>query len=398
MRSAWHDAGGDYNKLRAVVHNYVSAGKTYDGTGVRKQDDMDTGAYERKGGKGGRGGKVGGHPGGKGGKGDWHGKGSSGSGKGDGGKGGCQKGRKGNGKGYGKQPGGKGDAGKGGKNDKNRAPYFDGKCSFCQKHGRKEVDCWGKQRGDKRVQAIEGVAAPGEAAPVVETVLKEVWAFDKQSWEQDSPRSEDRWILGFTRSGKGVADEMPEEQLVVYDEAARAVDTEWLLLDSGAAEHVCPRWWHDDAALRPVVDQSTLRDVQGQEIEQLGERTVKCDVVGEGTSEYPTKVAINFTVTDVKEPIVSMVKLCQAGAQVNLQRDESWVEFCDRYYNLRFHSGRVYMGVIAVANRKASRGERREVAAQEVEPEAVHMPNAGGASSSASGLQPPPGLEPSSSP
>jgi len=244
------------------------------------------------------------------------------------------------------------------------------------------MHCWAKARGDKKVQAIEGVQPPGDAAPKVETVLKEVYAFERQSWENDSPKSEDRWILAF---GDGDAP-------VEYETVDKEVSKEWLMLDSGAAEHVCPRWWHDDGAIRPVIDSSALRDVQGQAIEQHGLRTVKCDVLDD-TEEEPTKVAINFTVTDVKEPIVSMVKLCEAGARVILQRDASWVEFDKKYYELKYYRGRVFMGVIAGVNRHFSKGIRREVAAQSI-PEDFEWEGAGGATSSASGaVPPPPGLD-----
>jgi hypothetical protein len=143
MRSVWHDAGGDYMKLRAVVHNYVSAGKMYDGGGVRKSDDMEIGAvdkpdkgnkWDNKGGKGKNAGQGGWQ------KGAWQ-KGGN-TGKNDGGKN-YSKDGKGYNKGQGKS--GKNDGkGKGGKD--NKAPYFEGKCSFCGKQGHEEKDCWAKAR------------------------------------------------------------------------------------------------------------------------------------------------------------------------------------------------------------------------------------------------------------
>ena len=125
---------------------------------------------------------------------------------------------------------------------------------------------------------------------------------------------------------------------------------------------------------------------------------MKCDVVDEQGSKA-TKVAINFTVTDVKEPIVSMVKLCDAGARVTMQKDAAWIEFGDRAYELKFNRGRVYMGVVAGTNRKRGGGDRREVAANgfqdyfpDVRDDELEHEGAGGSSGSG-GFAPPPGLE-----
>ena len=219
---------------------------------------------------------------------------------------------------------------KGGKNKDSRAPYFDGTCSYCRKRGHKESDCWLKASGGKRVHALESHSepvAPGTAAPVLETTLKEVYAMQRDEWldeDAGSPKSEDRWVLAFAQDL-----EEKEEKEKKNDEYG-GVGLEWLMLDSGAAEHACPSWWHDTGLVRPVNHGGSLRDVQGNAIPQLGLRTVKCDVVGK--EEKPTKIAIHFTVTEVREPIVSMVKLSDAGAKVHVERENSWVQFGESFY------------------------------------------------------------------
>ena len=50
-----------------------------------------------------------------------------------------------------------------------------------------------------------------------------------------------------------------------------------ILIDSGSAEHVCPKDWHGSLGMEEssIVKGSTLGDVQGNRIEDFGTRTVK---------------------------------------------------------------------------------------------------------------------------
>ena len=92
---------------------------------------------------------------------------------------------------------------------------------------------------------------------------------------------------------------------------------EFILLDSGSAEHVCPQAWHSESgSVVAKTEAGALRDVQGNILEDTGARGVKIDFRDEAGERWK-KTVITFTVaTQVHEPILSWGKLLASGAEM----------------------------------------------------------------------------------
>jgi hypothetical protein len=81
----------------------------------------------------------------------------------------------------------------------------------------------------------------------------------------------------------------------------------WILVDSGAAGHVCPRDWmpQADTCMQTGLD---LKTVSGESMKHYGRRTVRMKFDGaEGHG------AATFEVTDVRQPILSVGALMRSG-------------------------------------------------------------------------------------
>ena len=91
-------------------------------------------------------------------------------------------------------------------------------------------------------------------------------------------------------------------------------NSEWLLFDTGAAAHYCPRDYATDYPLLPVgVNPPTLRTVTKQDITILGRRLIGHDFGG-------STVYINYDVTNVPYCVVAAGRLLSQGFTTELGR------------------------------------------------------------------------------
>ena len=81
----------------------------------------------------------------------------------------------------------------------------------------------------------------------------------------------------------------------------------WILMDSGASCHVCPRDWMPQAEMCVQAGRD-LKTVSGESMQHYGRRTVRMKFDGaEGHG------AATFEVTDVRQPILSVGALMKSG-------------------------------------------------------------------------------------
>ena len=93
-------------------------------------------------------------------------------------------------------------------------------------------------------------------------------------------------------------------------------DNKWvsLMIDSGAATHVCPPWFAPHFPLHQLEHGTgpQLRTVTNQHIELYGHRWVCM------TSHSGQQIVIPFYVCEVKQPILSVTRLVEKGFQLTL--------------------------------------------------------------------------------
>ena len=86
----------------------------------------------------------------------------------------------------------------------------------------------------------------------------------------------------------------------------------WILFDSGAATHCCPKYFASEWPLLPLTGKAPLlRSISGQPLTIFGRRVVKVDF--EGQSCF-----LHFYVCDVPYWVVSVGRLLRSGFDVNL--------------------------------------------------------------------------------
>ena len=83
------------------------------------------------------------------------------------------------------------------------------------------------------------------------------------------------------------------------------------LIDSGAAIHVCPRTSFPDAPLQKIREQLRIQTASGQALHVYGLKQVQ---LRQGDMFFPA----DSVVTDVQQPILSVVQLMKVGISVNL--------------------------------------------------------------------------------
>ena len=93
-------------------------------------------------------------------------------------------------------------------------------------------------------------------------------------------------------------------------------DNKWvsLMIDSGAATHVCPPWFALQFPLTPAAHGTgpQLRTVTNQHIKLYGYRWVCM------TNHSGQQIVIPFYVCEVKQPILSVTRLVEQGFQLTL--------------------------------------------------------------------------------
>ena len=100
---------------------------------------------------------------------------------------------------------------------------------------------------------------------------------------------------------------LDEDSFWIFAVGASSGRNARILVDRGADEHVCPTDFASATPLGPTKG-SMLYDAQGDVIGDHGTRTVCMRLGPEGQS-----VGAGFSVTNVKSPILSMVKLVNQG-------------------------------------------------------------------------------------
>ena len=115
--------------------------------------------------------------------------------------------------------------------------------------------------------------------------------------------------LGFSGLKTTFKDVALEEHLV----ATTLEDAEpWILFDSGAATHCCPRDFASDWPLLPLTGKPPpLRSISGQPLTVYGRRLVKVDFEGQ-------PCFLHFYVCDVPYCVVSVGRLLRSGFEVKL--------------------------------------------------------------------------------
>ena len=89
-------------------------------------------------------------------------------------------------------------------------------------------------------------------------------------------------------------------------------EVEEIMVDSGAAKHVCPRGWHaDEPTEQSGGEPLRLRTADGTNMKHYGQRAVCLEIEGVGGTARAT-----FEVTDVCRPILSVQCLLRAGHEL----------------------------------------------------------------------------------
>ena len=115
--------------------------------------------------------------------------------------------------------------------------------------------------------------------------------------------------LGLKNLNTTFKDDALEEHLM----ASTLEDSDpWILFDSGAATHCCPKDFASEWPLLPLTGKAPpLRSISGQPLTIFGRRLVKVDF--EGQSCF-----LHFYVCDVPYCVVSVGRLLRSGSDVNL--------------------------------------------------------------------------------
>ena len=87
-----------------------------------------------------------------------------------------------------------------------------------------------------------------------------------------------------------------------------------LMIDSGAAAHVCPPWFATESQIQPLTPENgpQLRTVTNQPIKLHGYKWVRMNYINE------QRIVIPFYVCDIKQPILSVTRLIEQGFQIVL--------------------------------------------------------------------------------
>ena len=121
---------------------------------------------------------------------------------------------------------------------------------------------------------------------------------------------------------------MDNEENIYYEEInpiEEIQDEEEILIDSGAARHVCPREWHPSGRLLPCEPGLILRAANGKDLKYFGQRLVRFHLTGVEDSTMA-----KFQAANVRRPILSVGMLAAAGHRL---------EFDEHGARLRHASG-----------------------------------------------------------
>ena len=90
----------------------------------------------------------------------------------------------------------------------------------------------------------------------------------------------------------------------------KAVAKGEIVIDSGAAESVCPWDWAQQFPVREVQwdRKRNFRNASGGKMEHYGEKQVRCELEG-----LSSPVNMMFQVSDVKNPLASVARITEKG-------------------------------------------------------------------------------------
>ena len=91
-----------------------------------------------------------------------------------------------------------------------------------------------------------------------------------------------------------------------------------VLVDSGAATNCCPPWYGSQFPTRPG-ERCTLRAANGEKVPQHGFRRVQYYCADE------SQLTVDYTVADVKKPIISVDKLVDSNHTVVFNKTKSYI-------------------------------------------------------------------------
>ena len=246
-----------------------------------------------------------------------YGKGKQGKGKG-GGKGGKSgKGGKGDGKSKGKGKGGAG-AGKGGKSGPQGGCYACGGAHYqrdCPKSGKGG----GKQSGASpggNVQAVQDSNAAAQSS------VGSTAAGSSSSGSSSSLGPSASQVRSLTREPLSLARQPIDEEMWIMAVSLdiRQTTTDgpghWILVDSGADDHVCPEWYAPHVLPTENADALRLYDVQGNLLAQQGCKQVLLNFGSEEDASFSQSAQVTFVIGSVRGPLLSLGKLIRAGCTI----------------------------------------------------------------------------------
>ncbi len=152
--------------------------------------------------------------------------------------------------------------------------------------------------------------------------VAEVASFDDYWWDENPQRSDYEFENeDYYREEDDKSWLMSIQQKVSFDEVYHMDDgCDYLLADSGAHVHVCPKDYATDYDLVENVNDLNLATATGEPIKTYGRRSV------EHMKDDRVTVEIPFIVADVTKPIISIMRLGEAGFTTHFEKNTSYLE------------------------------------------------------------------------
>ena len=142
-----------------------------------------------------------------------------------------------------------------------------------------------------------------------------------------------RYAIGDGLDTDSGSEDQPEEQEPIWVFGVRsccAVERhreDYVVVDSGSDEHMCPSDWHPEAVLLPASGENPLMDVQGGLIPEDGTKEVEVAVTDGTTGEWITAKSQFVVSASVREPLWSAGKIVQNSGIVHLEKGNSYMQF-----------------------------------------------------------------------